>query len=238
VPDLTFAMPGPGASIEELLRHHAAVAVRHPGRFAPFAGVDPRWAGDGVALFETAVRDWGYQGLKLYPPCGFDPSDRDVYPFYEICRARRLPVLVHIGPSAPTLSLEHVRPFQLDRALRDFPEVAFILGHGTAHFADECAMLAAFRPNVFVETSGCHRGGPLARARDNLLPFIRQGLTHKLLFGTDWPIFRYPLSTMADAVFGQFGIADELSQAELDLMSSGNFARLIPAECQPSPRVP
>src|SRR5437660_1700100 len=104
-----------------------------------------------------------------------------VYPFYELCRAHRVPVLVHIGPTAPALSFATSHPMMLDQPCRDFPDVNFILGHGGAHYVDECALLAAFRPNVYLDISGFQRVGGLARGFNHLSSLFDRSINHKLL---------------------------------------------------------
>jgi predicted TIM-barrel fold metal-dependent hydrolase len=183
--DFTYALKGNRLTIEEIHLHHNAVCERHPGRFYVFAGVDPRWGTDGVALFERSVRDLGFHGLKLYPPCGFHPSDRILYPYYEICSQWRIPVLAHIGGTCPALSFDTASPVLFDRAARDFPGVNFILAHGSVSYPDECAMMCAFRPNVYLDVSG------FQTADLSLLDHLfHRGFRHKILFGTDWPLFR------------------------------------------------
>jgi uncharacterized protein len=112
---------------------HRAILQRHAGRFAAFAGVDPRWGADGVTLFERAVTDWGFSGFKIYPPCGYTASDPALFPFYEICAARRQPVMVHTGPTSPALSFHESRPFGCDIAAKQFPGATFILAQGVRH---------------------------------------------------------------------------------------------------------
>jgi predicted TIM-barrel fold metal-dependent hydrolase len=164
--------------------------LRHPDRFIVFAGIDPRRGLEGLDLLERAVRDWGFRGLKIYPPCGYSPDARELYPFYEICSYFRIPVLSHIGPTSPTLSFKHTRPEHIEDAAFQFPEVNFILGHAGVVWRDEAAMLAAFRPNVYLDMSGFQphwKRGELDRI---LTVHKREGLLRKLLFGTDWPIYR------------------------------------------------
>jgi predicted TIM-barrel fold metal-dependent hydrolase len=231
IPDFTVAMRQT-FTIEETFAAYRAVLERHPGRFIVMGGVDPRWGADGVALFERSIRDFGFKGLKVYPPCGYSPSDRSLYPLYETCARHRLPVLVHIGPSSPGLSLDTCHPFLLDEAIRDFPSVPFILGHGGAHFVEECAMLAAFRPNVYVDVSGFQcalRGGSAAECLRHL---CTRGINHKLLFGTDWPVFRMR-GDQRDAVasiFGPRGALSALPEEEVALFAAGNFDRMFAAE--------
>jgi uncharacterized protein len=226
VPDMTYALKGSRFTIEELLRHHVDVAARHPGRFELFAGVDPRWGADGVALFERCVDEWGYRGLKVYPPCGFNPSDATMFPFYEICAARGLPVLVHIGPTSPTLSFSTSHPFLLEEAFRSFPSVKFILGHGAASYREECVMLCAFRPNVFLELSGIQAGGNLLATLARVGSIFQRGINHKVLFGSDFPVFQLPLRDFAASIFADSGPLANTSEQDVALIARGNFERL------------
>src|SRR6185437_6424454 len=98
-----------------------------------------------------AVRDHQVDGLKIYPPCGYTASSRLLYPYYEICRNYRIPVLSHIGATSPALEFEPARPIYVDVPARDFPEIDFILAHGALHYADECLMLCENRPNIYVD---------------------------------------------------------------------------------------
>ncbi|MGS1003510.1 amidohydrolase family protein [Burkholderia glumae] len=189
LPDFTYVMKT-DLTIAEMYAEHRAILARHAGRLHVFGGMDPRWGADGVALFEQGVVEYGFSGLKLYPPCGYSPSDRRLYPLYEICRVHRLPVLLHIGPTAPTLEFSYSHPDLLDRAAFDFPEVNFILAHGAVHHVDACVRQCAYRPNVYLDISAFlgsqhPQGWPAA-----LADLFRMNLNHKILFGTDWPLFR------------------------------------------------
>jgi uncharacterized protein len=80
--DFTYALKDSKLTVEEGLRRHHEVKQRHPGRLEVFGGIDPRWGKDGVDLFERSLREWGFRGLKLYPPCGFSPSTGEVGPMW------------------------------------------------------------------------------------------------------------------------------------------------------------
>jgi predicted TIM-barrel fold metal-dependent hydrolase len=183
--DFSYAMPDCRLTVEEALLRHAEVLARHPGRFSVFAGIDHRWGRDGLDLFERSIRDMGFHGLKLYPPCGFSPSDPALYPFYEIAAAWRIPVLAHIGGTCPQLAFDTATPVLLDQAARDFPGVDFILAHGSVSYVEECAMLAGFRPNVYIDVSGFQTA-----KLDQLRQLFGRNFMHKVLFGSDWPFFR------------------------------------------------
>ncbi|MEI5100732.1 amidohydrolase family protein [Streptomyces sp. PmtG] len=157
--------------------------MRHPGRFWVYIGVDPRRGPEGVSAFERMVDAYGLDGVKLYPPCGYSPSDPGMYPYYEICAARSLPVFVHTGPTARSLDYEPAHPMNVDRAARDFPAVDFVLGHGGLTHVETCAYLAAYRPNVYLDTGGFASAPSLSAWPEHLNRLFRLGVNHKIVFG-------------------------------------------------------
>lgn len=206
--------------------------LRRDRRFIGFAGIDPRRP-DGLPVFERAVTEQGFSGLKLYPPCGFSPSDPRLFPYYEICEARHLPVLTHVGPSSSTLSFQHTRPWDIDEAARRFPKVNFILAHGAVVFAEEASLMAQFRPNVYLDISGFQTELTGTRWHDRLREHLSRGLSRKLLFGTDWPIYRL-FGNQARWVAALRACAADgvISQRDLDGMLGGNLLELLPAEAR------
>jgi predicted TIM-barrel fold metal-dependent hydrolase len=188
--DFGFAYPEEFERLEDTYCLHRDFMARHPGRFIVFAGIDPRRGTDGLALVEQGLRDWGFRGLKIYPPCGYSPDARMLDPFYDLCAQYRAPVLSHIGPTSPTLSFKFTRPEHIEDAAFRFPGVNFILGHAGVTWRDEAAMLAAFRPNVYLDLSGFQPDYKRGEFDAILAGHKRRGVLRKLLFGTDWPIHR------------------------------------------------
>ncbi|GHF52382.1 amidohydrolase [Streptomyces mashuensis] len=174
----------------ELAALHDRVNRRHPGRFHVFWGVDPRAGQDGVDLFEKCVADYGFAGLKLYPLCGYSPSDPRLYPYFEICAERGLPVISHTGPGWGPLDFSYGEPLLVDRAARDFPGVNFVLGHGGVTHVDEATYLCAHRPNVYLDISQFHGVLSADGWQAHLNRLFLMGIEHKILFGTCWPSYR------------------------------------------------
>jgi uncharacterized protein len=222
--DLTWALPGGALTIAEMMAEHHKLLARHPGRFVIFAGVDPRWGRDGVALFERATNEYGFRGLKLYPPCGYSPSDRAFEPYFEICRDKKLPVVVHTGGTSPALSFDTARPILIDEAARRFPTVNFILAHGTSAYVEECRMECAFRPNVYCDASGFQ-----SLALSQLRAALSSGIAHKVIFGTDWPVFRMQenQASCIDGLLGDEGPLAGMRMRELAAFFGGTMKRLL-----------
>lgn len=179
-----------GATLEDLHLEHRRIAGASD-RFITFSGVDPRRGREGLDLFERAVGEWGFRGLKVYPPCGFSPSDRMMFPFYEVCSERKLPVFTHVGPTTSSLPFKHTRPMDVDDAAHSFPGVNFILGHAGVVWYEEAALLAQYRPNVYLDLAGFQAEAGRGYFKDILRWLVSRGMGKKLLFGTDWPIHRF-----------------------------------------------
>ncbi|MER5302445.1 amidohydrolase family protein [Streptomyces lasiicapitis] len=230
VPDYTHVARC-ALSAPELASHLDKVNRRHPGRFRVFWGVDPRAGQDGIDLFERCVTEYGFAGLKLYPLCGYSPSDRRLYPYFELCEQYGLPVLSHTGPGWGQLDFEYGMPLLLDEAARDFPRVNFILGHGGVTHVEEATYMCAHRPNVHLDISQFHSVLAADGWQAHLNRLFRLGISHKVLFGTCWPSYRLSESlTGLVAAFakGQPAVAG-IKEADRRMIMGGNSLRLVSA---------
>jgi uncharacterized protein len=81
------------------LQELAEMKNKYPN-VTPFIHVDPRRK-NYLELLKTSVEDWGFRGVKLYPPLGYFPYDEDMFPVYEYCEEKNIPVLAHCSPFNP-----------------------------------------------------------------------------------------------------------------------------------------
>lgn len=228
-PDFTYALKDCSLNIQESFSRHRDVLARHPGKFEVFGGVDPRWGNDGVMLFERSLKEFGFRGFKVYPPCGFSPSFEGLFPFYELCAQYKAPVVVHIGPTSPALSFDTSNPFLLDEAARKFPNVNFILAHASVSFIEESVMMCAFRPNIYLDISGYQSSFRTGGVGGAVKSVVSRGINHKVLFGTDWPVFRLQgdQHSFVEAVISEDGPLADLSETEKALILHRNAERLL-----------
>ncbi|MES2938890.1 MAG: amidohydrolase family protein [Pseudomonadota bacterium] len=224
LPDFTYALRDARLSIAEMIERHRAIRDRHPGRFHVMFGVDPRWGTDSVDLFERSLDAHGFDGMKLYPPCGVHPADRALWPFYEICRDRGLPVSVHTGGTASVLRLDLSHPRMVEEPSRLFPGVDFIISHASNCYSDEAVMLCTSRPNVYLDISA-YAAQPMRRVN----ALMEYGIGHKIVFATDWPSFRGqgPQAQLVRALSKPGGPKELLRDFEWKRFMGGTMASLL-----------
>ncbi len=206
---------------------HRQLVMNHPGRFLWMAGLDPRRGAAAVGELERALGD-GACGVKLYPPCGFSPADPALAPCYELCASRGVPVITHVGPSTPRLASHYAAPSEVERAAHAFPRVDFILAHAAFTLHEESALLAEYRPNIYLETSGFQNAASRGELEGILGSHRRRGLARKLVFGTDWPIHRLAGGQKsAVATFRHAAAAAGFDGAETEAIMGGTAAELL-----------
>jgi len=188
LPDFTYRLTDLESDIEEMIEQHIRVLDKYPGRFFLFAGVDPRWKDRGLSIFTKYLEKGKIHGLKVYPPCGYYPNDEILKPYYELCSEKRLPVVIHTGPTSPVFKSKYSRIHYIDDIAYEYPRVNFILAHGGVMNVDEAALLCAFRPNVYLDISGYFASLAPAGPIEALRFLFKRKINHKIIFGTDWPI--------------------------------------------------
>jgi len=168
----------PAEDLLPLIRHN-------PGRFSLIASLNPHlhYPVAGELARQLAL---GAIALKVHPVHGgFSPADPALYPAYQACAERGLPVVVHCGTSTfPGSSNELADPALLIPVLRDFPGLTVVIAHGgRGWWYDAAASLALLHENAWIELSGL----PPHRLPHYYARFDLRRLARKFIFGTDWP---------------------------------------------------
>jgi uncharacterized protein len=130
--------------------------------------------------------DLGMRVLKLLPSYNFfRPDEARMYRLYELCAARGVPVLIHVGSSVfPGTRARYCDPAHLQDVARDFPELPLVLAHaGRGYWYEQCAFMASHEPNVYLDLAGLPPAS-LPRLLPTLERLARDG---KVVFGSDWP---------------------------------------------------
>ena len=150
---------------------------------------------DKAAVIEE-ILSLGLHGVKLHPDMQrFNIDDPRVYPLYELCAERGLPILMHMGD--PRYDFSH--PDRLHRVLTDIPELVVVGAHmgGWDNWDYACERLAGHR-NLYVDSSssiaaaGKHHGlvpEIIYLDHDHATRLIRAWGADKVIFGTDYPMW-------------------------------------------------
>ena len=225
---LLFAEYSPGATgiqpVEDLL----PVIAYHPARYRLVANVNPRLHIPPAAEAERQL-DLGAVAVKVHPVHGAFRVDRDdMYPVYDLCAERGVPVIVHTGPSIfPGSHADAGNPKLMDPIAGAYPGVAFVLAHGgRGHWYADAARMALTRDNVWIDLAGL----PPKRLPDYYAAFDLSALARKWIFGTDWP--GVPGAARNARAVAALGLPDDTLAAVL----AGNAGRVY--RVYPTPTVP
>jgi predicted TIM-barrel fold metal-dependent hydrolase len=164
----------------------ADFVARCSHKLVGFASCDPTQPGY-VEELEHAIEDLGLRGLKMGPIyAGFDPRDQRCRPVYKYCQEKGIPVIFHAGTTfnrdAP---LEFGRPWLFDEVAIQYPELRIVLAHLGHPFYDECLAVVRKHPNMYADISALYYRP--WQFYNMMILAQEYKVTHKLLFGTDYP---------------------------------------------------
>jgi predicted TIM-barrel fold metal-dependent hydrolase len=182
---LLFTEYSPRATGIQPVEDVLPIVAADPDRFRLVGNVNPHLHFPIAEEVERQL-DLGAVALKLHPVhAGFACNDRALYPAYEVCRARGVPVIVHCGTSSfPGARNSFADPVLLDDVLGDFPTLDVVLAHGgRGWWYDAAAFTALSRPNAWIDLSGL----PPQRLQAYYAGHDWSRLSRRFLFGTDWP---------------------------------------------------
>ena len=120
--------------------------------------------------------------MKLHPTVQrFYPDGPEMAEIYATCQELDLIVFFHAGRAGiePESSHRYAMPRHYVAALRDFPDLQFVLGHGGARDVDDMVAMATRFDNAWI---GIHGQGITS-----LAGIIERTGGERMLFGTDWP---------------------------------------------------
>lgn len=172
----------------------ADFARAYPGRALFCGGVDPMHRGVDAALehLEWQVRDLGAVSMKFYNghvDKSWRCDDPQVaYPLYERAAELGIDVLqFHKGFPFGMENLEDVRPNDLQKAARDFPELTFVIHHLGVPYFDETLFIAARFPNVWLCLGANLAFTPIAprQVQEQLGKCLAQVGADRLLYGSE-----------------------------------------------------
>lgn len=200
----------PNSFVVEKAREHSDVLI-------PFASIDPRRGGDGVAEARDLVAEGSIRGFKFHPNIQqFHPNDRMAYPLYELIGEAGLVALFHTGhsgigsglPGGGGIALKYGNPMAIDDVAVDFPGLSIVMAHPAFPWQDEALSIAMHKPQVAIDLSGWTP----KRFPSALVRAISTTLKGQALFGSDFPLIT-PDRWLAD--FDDLGLEPDVRSAIL-----------------------
>ncbi len=164
----------------------------YPDKFFGFAGVQPFndlgfLEQEKIANFKNAIENLGFVGMKANPSyCNFYPHDECMYPYYQICSDKNLPVTLHMGvTSFGPAKMDCGRPIYLDSLAKNFPNVKFCAAHLAYPWERELFGMMRGNQNIWADIAVLNvRPYQLA---ENLFYAKEFGLLDRIMYGTDYP---------------------------------------------------
>lgn len=199
----------------------AAHVAKAPERLLFFAAIDPGGE-DYMDELERCHLQLGAVGVKLAPLYqGVHPRDERYYDIYRYCQRHGLPILFHVGTSFVSgVPLEYSRPIHYDTIALDFPDLHMVLAHLGHPWEAETIAVIRRNANVYSDISALHyRPWQFYNA---MRLAVEYGVTHKLLFGSD-----FPFTTTAASIAGMRQLNDIPMAAGLPTIPADAIEELI-----------
>jgi uncharacterized protein len=177
---------------EEQCRITARAVQKHPGRLIWGMGVDPRRS-NYLELMDLCLGTLGAKRVKLYPPGGFYPNDRIVYPIYEKALQYGAPVDFHTMPTlAPPMRSKYSHPLHLEDVATDFPDLKIMATHsGGPFWWQDMLAIAEGKENIYLNVGGWQlelKRNPIEGYRKIREMMNRVG-SKRMIWASDWTGF-------------------------------------------------
>ena len=200
-----------------------------PEKLLGFASCDPTqpWHLDEL---RQGIEELGLVGVKMGPMyAGFDPRDERCVPIYAYCQERGLPILFHTGTTFIRVApLGFTRPWLFDEVAIAYPELRMVLAHVGHPFSEECLVVIRKHPHVYADVSALYYRP--WQFYTTLIAAQEYGVTHKLLFGTDYPFAGGPDSIAglrhANDVIGNSGLPRVTEETITGILERDSLALL------------
>ncbi len=167
---------------EKLNEFIASQAEVYPERFIAIGGLHPESPDiDGDFKY---LKELGLKGVKLHPDIqGYKADCAGYKEIYDLCSQSGLPILIHTGDSR----YDNSNPDRIARILEEFPDLTVIGAHfGGWSLWEEAAEKLYKYENFFVDT--CSSAYMLSDT--TMKSIINKYGTDKVIFGTDYPIWK------------------------------------------------
>ena len=207
----------------------ADFVAQAPDKLVGFAACDPTQP-EHLDELRHGIEELGLVGLKMGPMyAGFDPRDARCEAVYRYCEERGVPILFHSGTTFNRAApLEFTRPWLFDEVAIAHPELRMVLAHVGHPFMEECLVVIRKHPHVYADISALYYRP--WQFYTMLIAAQEYHVTHKLLFGTDYPFAAGQASIdglrQANDVIGASGLPRVTSETIEGILARDAFGLL------------
>ncbi|MBV8600633.1 MAG: amidohydrolase family protein, partial [Candidatus Eremiobacteraeota bacterium] len=158
--------------------------------------VDPTAGRLALEEFERCVRAGaGFCGLAVSGSGSVAASDPAWEPFYRVCIEARVPALIFVGttgagaglPGGGGIRLDTTHPRHLDEVAAAHPALTIVAARPAWPWQDEMIAIMIHKPNVWYELHGWSPKYHTPALKHE----IARRLKDRVMFGADFPLFRY-----------------------------------------------
>jgi uncharacterized protein len=137
----------------------AACIDEHPGRFVGWAGLDLSQPVETcLTEIDRCLKLPGFKGVSIEPPISKDPTihgpgDRRIYPIYEECQRRGVPLNITLSAQLQarlSRPYEDSSPLPLFQVAKDFPKLVIHVAHAAWPYVMEMIGVCFVSPNVWL----------------------------------------------------------------------------------------
>ena len=167
----------------------AEICAKYPDRFSGLAGIDTTRGMQQLRDLEVAVKQYGFVGAHWYPHWfGIPPDAPQIYPTYAKCCELDIPIMMQVGHNlvySRDRKLPSVaKPILLDQVAIDFPDLIIIGIHIGVPWTEEMISMCWKHDNIYTA------GDAYAPKHwpKSYIHYANSYGSHKVLFGTDWPV--------------------------------------------------
>jgi predicted TIM-barrel fold metal-dependent hydrolase len=172
----------------------ATYVKSHPEKLIGFCSIDPH-DDDAVEQLDYCVKTLGLRGVKLGPIYqNMHPHEAKFKALFARAAQLEAPILIHQGTTfCSNVSLDVASPVLLQAIALEHPNLKMVIAHMGHPWIAETFVLIRKHSSLFTDISALYyRPWQFYNA---LVLAQEYGVTHKLLFGSDYPVTT-PQSTL------------------------------------------
>jgi hypothetical protein len=216
-----LAEDGPGTNYHittEFVRDFCDAAAGEGDIFVPFGCINPHRTADIIGKYEADLAR-GIRGYKLYPADhDYHPITDELMRFYARLEGDGQILMFHTGATAQEGGVDEYGNPDIFRPILDgFPRLTVVMAHaGKPIYCKQAELCARQYDNCYLDTAFI-AANKLLEYQPNL-----EQISHKILFGSDWPAGVRSLSGHIDEI-DRLGISAEA----LDRILSANARQVL-----------